>query len=206
MISNLYNALFQPATTNTAQNQLMAPNQMMGGGNGMMGGGFGGCGANFGYNQNSLQPGYYGGLRRPRLLPTLPMRPLPISPSRYRRYHGSKTSKSGLTLGPHYEPSIFRREFILDLLWELFSTPASNLAFSPYAIQATLTALLAGLSGESRDQIVRVLYSHYLAREFFEPQALADKIVDSFAAMHNAVCVRNAAYLQVAVALYSDAR
>ncbi len=212
MISNLYNALFQPSTTTAQQQQLQQQqNQLTNAqllGSQFMGGGYGVGGGIGGYYQNNqfLQPGvYYGGLRRPRLLPTLPMRPLPLSPSRYRRYQGGKSGKMTTALGPHYEPSIFRREFILDLLWELFSS-STNLAFSPYSLQATMTTLLAGLNGESRDQIVRVLYSHYLAREFYDPQALADKIVDSFAAMHNAVCVRNAAYLQVAVALYSDAR
>lgn len=191
MLSNLYNSLFT-GTNNTVQQ------------------------GQSGY----YQQGQNGQFRRPRLLPQLPMRPLPMSPARYRRYHcKTKTLREllvdiasslftdlhSLFLVPHYEPSIFRREFILDMLWELFQTNA-NLAFSPYSLQATMTALLAGLNSETRDQVVRVLYSHYLAREFYEPQALADKIVEQFAGMNHSVCLRNSAYMQLCTMVYSDER
>ena len=66
--------------------------------------------------------------------------------------------------------------------------------------------LLTGLSGETRDQVIRVLFSHFLAREFYEPQALSNKIIEQFCCMNNSVCVRNSAYFQAANLLYSDDR
>lgn len=118
----------------------------------------------------------------------------------YPNDFSSPTYDRYLSHDPLYnEPTILRRQFILDMLRLLFRSEYTNLVYSPYSLQAILTMLVPGSGGNSRTELIRGL---------FDPMELCDAetLVHKFSTSHRIISRRNSSCLMVNNIIYVDQR